>query len=115
MENLNQQLQITTLEAIQTTQKGYTDELTKFSKELLKNGLSTQTIVDKKTAELLSQSEQEISDYKMRRMEKIDQEVKELIDKVYRKVLKTSIPQNLQQELIIKSLEEAKKDEMFKL
>ena len=72
-------------------------------------------LVDKKIAELLTIAENEITEYKTRRMEKIDDEVKELLEKVYRNVLKNSMPENLQHELIIKSLEEAKKDEMFKL
>ena len=93
LSNLNQELNKTAVEAIQNTQKTYADKLT-----------GAQNMLD-----------QEISEYKKERMEKIDQEVKEIIDKVYKSVLKTSIPENLQHELIIKSLEEAKKDGIFNL
>lgn len=115
LEDLNQQLHKLTSDAVQNTQKTYTDKLNSFIDELVKGGLSTQTMVDKKTAELLAISDQEISEYKKRRMEKIDQEVKELLDKVYRDVLKSSIPESLQNELILKSLEDAKRDGLFKL
>ena len=115
LQTIQEQMHQQTQESIQNTKKNYEEKLDKFTGELLKSGLSTQEIVDKKTTELISVVEKEIAEYKQTQLEKIDEEVKKLLEKVYRDVLRISIPENVHQDLIIKSLEEAKKDGMFKL
>lgn len=115
LKNIQEQLNQTTQDVIRNTQKTYNDRLETFTKELLKSGLATQIVVDKKTSELVSTVEAEIDEYKKTQLKKVDEQVKILLEKVFRDVLRTSIPQNTHQDLIIKSLEDAKKDGMFKL
>jgi len=110
-EQMDQVLQ----EVIVNTQKAYNERLDKFTSDLLKDGVATQVTVDKKTAELLSAAETEISEYKKSQFEKIETDAKNLLEKVYRDVLRVSIPDTIHQGLIVKSLEEAKKDGLFKL
>lgn len=113
--NFHLQMQQSTTEALQNTQNRYNEKIEEFTQDLLKKGLSTQEIIDKKTAELLSIAESEITEYKKNKIATIDEQVNNLLQKVYRDVLRISMPENVHQELIIKSLEEAKKDELFKL
>ncbi len=115
LQTIQEQMHQQTQEAIENTKKSYEEKLDKFTNELLRNGLSTQELVDKKTSELLSVAEKEVAEYKKNQLAKIDDEVKKMLEKVYRDVLRISIPENIHQDLIIKSLEEAKRDGLFKL
>ncbi len=115
LQNIQEQMHQTTQEALQGTQAKYNEQMNKFTNDLLKNGLSTQTEVENKKAELLSKAESDIEEYKKNKIATIEEESKKIIDKVYKDVLRTSIPQNVHKELILKSLEQAKKDGIFKL
>lgn len=112
--HLESELQKLSLEIVEQTKKQYSEMLDEFIKTLTKTGTTTQNIVDKKTAELISLAEADIAEYKKQQFANIDEKIRKLIQRVYRDVLRVSIPENLQQDLIIKSLEEAKKDELFK-
>lgn len=115
LKNIQEQIDQTTKQALIDTQKIYSEKLSEFTNGLLKNGLATQETIDKKTAELLSVTESEIAEYKKSQFEKIETDAKKLLEKVYKDVLRTSIPQNIHQDLILKSLEQAQKDGIFKL
>ncbi|HVF69455.1 MAG TPA: hypothetical protein VNA13_02715 [Xanthomonadales bacterium] len=115
LQDIQKQLQDAAYQAVENSKNTYNEKIETFTKELVKNGLSMQTTVDKKTAELLAKTESEIEEYKKSKLNKVDEEINTLVQKVYRDVLRTSIPENAHEEMIVKSLEEAKKDGMFKL
>ncbi len=69
----------------------------------------------KKTAELLEVAESEIAEYKKAQLEKVEEQVSKQVEKVFRDVLRLSIPPSVHQELIIKSLEDAKREGLLKL
>ncbi len=115
LQKLQTEMQKASEEMLEDIKKQYNEKLDSFLQELLKNGSSTQSVVDGKTAELLSKAEAEIAEYKKNKLAGVDEEVGRLVQTVYSDVLRISIPENVHQELIVKSLEEAKKDGMFKL
>ncbi len=115
LQKMQTEMQQTSEEMLEDIKKQYNEKLDSFLQELLKNGSSTQSVVDSKTAELLSKAETEIVEYKKTKLAGVDEEVGKLVQTVYSDVLRISIPENVHQELIVKSLEEAKKDGMFKL
>lgn len=115
LQRMQTEMQKTSGEMLEDIKKQYNEKLDSFLHELLKNGSSTQSVVDSKTAELLSKAEAEIAEYKKNKLAGVDEEVGKLVQTVYSDVLRISIPDNVHQELIVKSLEEAKKDGMFKL
>ncbi|HSW47688.1 MAG TPA: hypothetical protein VLG67_01275 [Candidatus Saccharimonadales bacterium] len=115
LQSTQQDLLKATKDTIEATKKTYQEKLDQFTSELIKSGLSTQDLVDKKTKELLTVADQEIADYKKAQLGKVDDQIKKLLEKVYRDVLRIGIPENVHQDLIIKSLDEAKKDGLFKL
>jgi membrane-associated HD superfamily phosphohydrolase len=114
LQSIEGEIRQTTSRMVEEAKKQYEAQLDTFLKELLKNATATQAQVDKKTAELLSIAEADIAEYKKQKMARADEEVRNLVQKAYRDVLRTSIPENLHEELIMKSLEEAKKDGLFK-
>lgn len=115
LQDIQKQLQEISTAVVEKSQNSYNEKIDEFTNDLLKSGLATQSEVDKKTAELLTKVESEIEEYKISKLNKVDEDIKNLIQKVYRDVLRVSIPENVHRELIIKSLEDAKKDGMFKL
>jgi F0F1-type ATP synthase membrane subunit b/b' len=115
LQSVQEQMRQAALEMIQNTKKEYDEKLEAFTNTLLRTGMETQTTVNKKAEELLATADSEIAEYKKEKIEKIDQEVSSLVQKVYRDVLRMSIPENVHQDLVLKSLDEAKKDGLFKL
>ena len=115
LTNLESEMQKMSVEIVEQTKNQYNEKLDEFMKTLTKNATDTQGIVDKKTAELINLAEVEISEYKKQKIANADEDIRKLIQKVYRDVLRVSIPENLHQDLIIKSLEDAKRDELFKV
>ena len=88
---------------------------------MLKNaeaGINKQLInltasLDTKTQQLLTNVEEEISEYKKLKLQKLDADIMKLVQKTYQDVLGRSIPENVQQELIIEALEKAKEEGVF--
>jgi F0F1-type ATP synthase membrane subunit b/b' len=115
LTNIQTQMQNALNEMIENTRKSYDQKLDEFMQNIIKNGLSSQSEVNKKTAELLIAAEAEIEEYKKTKFAQVDDQVNQLLQKVYRDVLRISMPENVHQDLIIKSLEQAKKEGMFKL
>lgn len=115
INTMQQQIDQALAEVLANTQKAYNDKLDKFTGDLLKTSTSTQETVDKKTAELVAKAQSDIEEYKKEQIQKIETDAKTLLEKVYKDVLRKSIPENLHKELILNSLEEAKKDGLFKL
>lgn len=114
LQNIQDQVNIATEEMIQNTKNKYNEKLDEFTKELLKKGMSTQELIDKRVSELLTLAETEIAEYKKTKLATVDDQIGTLIQKVYRDVLRVSLPENIHKDLIIKSLEEAKKEGLFK-
>ncbi len=115
LQQMQTEMEKSSAEMLENIKKQYNEKLDSFLQELLKNGQSTQSFVDSKTAELLSKTDEEIAEYKKNKLAGVDEVVGKLVQTVYSDVLRISIPENVHQELIVKSLEEAKKDGMFKL
>lgn len=115
LQNIQVEMREAALSLIQNAQKEYNEKLEEFTRELLEESSATRSLVDKKTADLLTLAEAEITEYKKEKMAKADEEVSQLVQKVYRDVLRLSIPESVHQDLILKSLEEAKRDGLFKL
>lgn len=108
------QMQTSMNEMITNTKTHYDQKLDEFMKELMNKGLVSTSEVDKKTAELISKAEQEIEEYKKNKFAQVDEHVNQVVQKVYRDILRTSMPENTHQDLLVKSLEQAKKDGLFK-
>ena len=98
------------IDAVQSLKTDYKEQVDKFTEDLLQNKLTIQSEVDKKTSELMAKAGLEIEEYKKNKFGKIDRDAEVLLKKVYREVLRTSLPQNIHQDLILKALEDAKKD-----
>lgn len=115
LKNLELEMQKVSAQIVETAKTQYEQNLNEFLKTLLKNGTATQEAVDKKTAELISIAEADIAEYKKQKMTTVDEEIRKIVQRVYKDVLRESIPENLHKDLIMKSLEEAKRDELFNL
>lgn len=115
LEEIQHQIYENTKTMIQNTQNNYNQVLEQFTAELLKEAANSREQIDKKTKDQLALIDEDIEKYKKRKLEAVDQQVEKLIEKTYKDVLKRSIPEDLDRELIVKSLEDAKKEGMFKL
>lgn len=113
LQEIDTKVEELTNDIIENTKKTYDEKLDKFTKDLLLGGLSTQETVDKKTAELLNAAQIEIEEYKKSQFGKIDSDAQKILEKVYKDVLRVTIPESLHKELILKSLEDAKRDGIF--
>lgn len=113
LQEIDTKVEELTNDIIENTKKAYDEKLDKFTKDLLLGGLSTQETVDKKTAELLNAAQIEIEEYKKSQFGKIDSDAQKMLEKVYKDVLRVTIPESLHKELILKSLEDAKRDGIF--
>lgn len=109
------QMQETMHAMMEETKKRYDQKLEEFMQELMKKGAASQSETDKKTAEMLAKAEAEIAEYKKAKLSQADEEVTKLVQKVYKDILRISMPENVHEELIVKSLEQAKKDGILKL
>lgn len=107
------------LEAKLTEQSKQTASLTEsrvsaaletFTQNLMGKSVAGEEKVDQKTKELLAQAEREINEYKKRQIAEIQNQVQELLLKTYRDVLRRSLPEEAQRELILEALEKAKTD-----
>lgn len=115
LATIQTQMQETMHTMMEETKKRYDERLEEFMQELMKKGAASQSETDKKTAELMSKAEEEIAEYRKAKLSQADEEVTKLVQKVYRDVLRVIMPESVHEELIVKSLEQAKKDGIFKL
>lgn len=115
IKRIDAEFQQNTNQMVVMTQKGLHDSLDNFTKSLVGKTAESEALIDRRTQELLQQIEAEAVSYKKIRMKKIEGQIKELIQKTYTDVLHRSIPDSLHEEIIVESLERAKKDGMFNL
>jgi hypothetical protein len=106
LENNAQQL-------IQTTQEDILKQLTQYHETFVKKATATETMLDKKTQELLTQVDTEVAAYKKAEYEKLDQQIMGLMQKTYQEVLHRTMPDEIQHELIIEALEQARREGVF--
>lgn len=110
LASLQVELKTHTEEAIKESEARINQALEKYLQPIAAKAAESNESIDHRTQELTEQVEKELADYKAARMAKIESDVQELIMKTYREVLRKSIPDSLQEELIIQSLEKAKKE-----
>ncbi len=115
LQKTKQEMYQTMQKMIQDIQNNYQKSLEEFTSELSSGSAKTQEIIEKKRKELMNQVEKDVEEYRKSQLDKIDSQTSALVKKVYLEVLKKSIPDTLHHELIVKSLEDAKKDEILKL
>lgn len=108
-DELHQQAERTT----QTAQKTIDQTIEAFSKSLLGKTLGAQEIVDVKVQTMIAEADKEIGEYKKAQLSKIDQEVKRLIQMTYEEILKETIPDEVNDKLILEALDKAKKEGVF--
>lgn len=110
LASLQVELKTHTEQSIKESEARISQALEKYLEPLAAKAAQTNDSIDHRTQELTAQVEKELADYKAAHMAKIEADVQELIMKTYRDVLRKSIPDSLQEELIIESLEKAKKE-----
>lgn len=108
--SLQDELKTHTEQAIKDSEARLNQSLEKYLEPLAASATNSRSAIDKRTEELISQVEKELSDYKAARMAKIEAEIQNLVKKTYREVLRKSIPDSLQEELVLESLEQAKNE-----
>ncbi len=112
---MQNQIDQNTEQMIQNAQKDITGQVAQFSQVLIKNATSSEETINKKTQELLLAVENEITEYKKQRLAKIEADVSQIVQKTYQEVLHTSIPEDIQQQLILEALEKAKQEGILTL
>jgi hypothetical protein len=105
---LQEQLAAHTEQSIKDSEKRLNESLEKYMQPIVDSTNNSHTIIEKRTQELINQVEKELADYKQARTTKIEAEVKDLVTKTFKDVLRKAIPESLQEELILESLEKAK-------
>ena len=104
-------------ESILKMQQALNQDLNKtlqsFSQTLLTKTTSSEQVIDEKTKDLMAAADKEAAEYKKQRMEKIDNEITELVKKISHDVLGVSIPADVHKEMILKALEKSKEEGVF--
>ncbi|GEM_PF-2249338 len=113
LENIHKLMDTKGSKMIETTQEDFAKTLQGYTNDLLKQTTSSQEAIDKKIKELFEEAEQEVAEYKKMRLSKIEELVTRLLRNTYKEVLHQSMPESIQKELIVKSLEKAKEEGMF--
>ncbi len=108
LSKLQEEVKNHTEQAIKDSETRINQSLEKYLEPIVTSATNSHNAIDARTQEVISQVEKELADYKAARMAKIETEVQELVKKTYREVLRKTIPESLQEELILDSLEKAK-------
>ncbi len=106
------------LDAVNETElKEYKQTIQKVSKDIedssVREIIEGKNIVDDKMRELLKTAEQQVDDYKQKKIIEINNRMMSFIKELSLKVLSDSIKPETQKEFILKSLEEAKEGHVF--
>jgi F0F1-type ATP synthase membrane subunit b/b' len=115
LKTVQDQLNKTTEQLLKNSEERVNASLTQFIQPIQKQVSDAQNKIDTHTKELLEQTEKELADYKATRIAAIEKQVKDLVNKTYRDVLHQSIPESFHEDLILKSLEQAKTENLFDL
>lgn len=108
LSKLQEEVKNHTEQAIKDSETRINQSLEKYLEPIVTSATNSHNAIDARTQEVISQVEKELADYKAARMAKIETEVQELVKKTYREVLRKTIPESLQEELVLDSLEKAK-------
>jgi hypothetical protein len=108
LAKMQEELTSHTQQSVLESEKRLNESLEKYLKPIADSATSSQTAMQERTQALVSQVEKELADYKQARMQKIEAEVTGLVEKTYKEVLRKSLNETAQQELILESLEKAK-------
>ncbi len=100
---------------LQNTAANLDKQMTTFTQNLLTHASKSEEMIGTKTQEMLGQIETEVNEYKRKKLATADQEIYQLIQKTYLEVLGKTLPADVNQELILKALEETKKEGVFNL
>jgi len=90
-----------------------TKTLQTFTQSLLTKTTSAEELVSEKTNELMEAANNEIEKHKKERLEKIDEEIIQMVQKISNEILGLTIPPELHRELIVKALEKSKAEGVF--
>lgn len=104
-----------TTSMLQNTVANLDKQMATFTQNLLNNTSKSEQMLGTKTQEMLGQIEAEMNDYKKKKIAAADQEIYQLIKKTYQEVLGKTLPPDVNQELILKALEDTKKEGVFTL
>lgn len=105
---LQEQLTSHTAQSIRESEERINQTLENYMKPIADSASNSRSTIDQRTQEMLSQVEKEIEEYKAARIQKIENEVQDLVRRTFHDVIHESIPESVQEELVIKSLEKAK-------
>jgi hypothetical protein len=100
---------------IQTTEVSLDKQLALFTQTLMSHATKSEQVISQKTQEMLQKIELELETYKKTKMQNVDQEILQLIQKTYQEILGRSIPPTVQRELILEALEKSKREGLFNL
>jgi len=104
-----------TANMLQNTAANLDKQMATFTQNLLTHASKSEEMIGTKTQEMLGQIETEVNEYKKRKLAAADQEIYQLIQKTYLEILGKTLPTDVNQELILKALEETKKEGVFNL
>lgn len=90
-------------------------EIAEATKALTEKSAESQKQLTEQIHSRLTQTDEQIATYKKERFAAIDEQVRVLVERTYREVLKTSIPDSVHDQMILESLEKAKAEGVFSL
>lgn len=88
-------------------------ELKDYRQTLKKETLDAQEVVGQKINEEFAAAQKEISEYKQKKLQKIDESIQKMVSEYAKKIFRKSIPLEDHEQLILEALEEAKKKGVF--
>lgn len=90
-------------------------QIAEATKALTEKSAESQKQLTEEIHARLTQTDEQIATYKKERFSAIDEQVRVLVERTYREVLKTSIPDSVHDQMILESLEKAKAEGTFSL
>lgn len=110
LAKMQEELANHTNQSLSASEKRLNDSIEKYLKPVAETAAGSQATMQQNIQQVLDQVKKELDDYKQARMQKIEAEVQDLVKKTYKDVIHKSLNENLQQELILESLEKAKRE-----
>lgn len=100
---------------IQSAETNLDKQLAAFTQNLMVHASKSEQMIGTKTQEMLKQVESEVTEYKKKKLATVDSAILQLIQKTYQEILGRTIPQEVNQQLILEALEKTKKEGVFNL
>ena len=107
LAKMQEELTNHTQQSVLASENRLNESIEKYLKPIAESATNSQAAMQQRTQELVNQVEKDLAEYKQARMIKIEEEVKGMVEKTYKEVLKKSLNESTQQELILESLEKA--------